>query len=69
MPLYQYKCECGNTFDAWGKMDDHHTFKCKECGGIAHHVITAPNFSFGFTRTSVEPWWRPGMPDKLIRNI
>jgi putative FmdB family regulatory protein len=35
MPIYNYKCSCGNTFDALYKIADRNLPKeqeCKECG-------------------------------------
>jgi putative FmdB family regulatory protein len=44
MPLYEYKCECGNRFSQLKKVEERDTAPCPECGTWAKHAITPVNF-------------------------
>ena len=48
MILYDFKCKCGNAFEALTKMSDT-TYKCKRCGEMAQRLISAP-------RIKLEGW-------------
>lgn len=43
MPLYDFKCPCGHTFEALAKPSE--TRKCP-CGGTAVAQLGAPAFTF-----------------------
>ena len=40
MPLYSYRCDCGNEFDAMQSMDVRANAECPECKQTAPQVIT-----------------------------
>lgn len=42
MPLYDFKCPSGHTFDAFAPHDA--TRNCPECGAEAERLIGAPGF-------------------------
>jgi len=42
MPMYDYKCSKGHTFEAMERMDDRHTSTCRECGESAKMLVSAP---------------------------
>lgn len=46
MPLYRYKCSCGNVFETFRSMKDRDTAPCDKCGKDAPKEITAPNIHF-----------------------
>jgi len=37
MPMYDFKCECGHTHEAFKKMNDPAP-ECPKCGGVCHVV-------------------------------
>lgn len=39
MPLYNYKCSCGNEFEAFEKMDHSAFSKCPHCGSNGNQTI------------------------------
>ena len=54
MPIYEYKCDNGHSFDVLQKMSDESLTECVECGAPAHRVLTAPAVHFkgsGFYNT------------------
>jgi len=42
MPMYQYKCKCGNEFSTYAKMEDDSSKAICSCGKEANKVFTAP---------------------------
>ena len=48
MPLYDYKCPDGHSFEAIKSMDDRHCAKCPKCGKVANQIIAAPTAVHGF---------------------
>ena len=63
MPLYNYECACGASFDELKPVSERHTEKCKNCGATAKQRITTVAFDprmgldSGFP-TMVERWNR-----------
>ena len=54
MPVYEYKCEKGHTFEVIQRMADDPLTKCEECGAPAQRVLFAPAVHFkgkGFYNT------------------
>ncbi|MCK9526638.1 MAG: zinc ribbon domain-containing protein [Limnochordia bacterium] len=47
-PLYQYRCKCGNEFDAWNKIKERQYAKCTRCGQLAEKVLSVVNHTFGW---------------------
>ena len=44
MPMYPYKCKCGNEFDAFAHMKGVPKYsRCEKCDRLAIKQITAPN--------------------------
>ena len=44
MPLYEYRCECGQEFEALKRMDDRHNADCPECKKPATLAISNTHF-------------------------
>ena len=42
MPVYEYKCECGNEFEDLNRMSERHRAECIRCGKFADMVVSAP---------------------------
>jgi len=40
MPIYSYRCNCGNEFDHMQRMDDRLQAECPECNEQAKQMIT-----------------------------
>jgi putative FmdB family regulatory protein len=54
MPLYEYKCKKGHTFDVFQSFADDPITKCEVCGAKAERVLSAPAIHFkgsGFYNT------------------
>ncbi|MCX6390553.1 MAG: zinc ribbon domain-containing protein [Solirubrobacterales bacterium] len=54
MPVYEYKCEKGHTFETIESMKDDPLTKCEECGAPAQRILFAPAVHFkgkGFYNT------------------
>ncbi|MGB2711333.1 MAG: zinc ribbon domain-containing protein [Conexibacter sp.] len=54
MPIYEYRCEKGHTFDVMQRMSDEPLAACQECGAPAARVLHAPAVHFkgsGFYNT------------------
>ena len=67
MPIYQYKCPKGHVFDKRLEFKESQSASCTRCGLMAAKQITAPNFTFGWTR-----WEDGSIPrnnDPLVRDI
>lgn len=45
MPLYQYRCECGNRFEEFKKLVDYQAPAECACGALARRAISAPMIS------------------------
>ena len=43
MPLYEYKCECGNRFEDLNSIANRHRAECIHCGKMADKVQTPIN--------------------------
>lgn len=51
MPLYDYQCECGNSFEEVRPMAERACAPCAKCGSMAKQVIGAPavgSFKYGY---------------------
>lgn len=46
MPLYEFKCECGKTFDVHCSMGDASSEATCACGRVAKRVWTSPRLNF-----------------------
>ena len=54
MPLYEYKCKKGHTFDVIQSFSDDALTKCEICGAKCERVLSAPSIHFkgsGFYNT------------------
>ncbi len=54
MPIYEYRCENGHTFDVMQRMADDPLTTCQVCGAPAQRVLHAPAVHFkgsGFYNT------------------
>ena len=51
MPLYSYKCECGEVIDTYRTVEKRHQAPM-HCGKDMRQVITAPSMVFG----DIEPY-------------
>lgn len=48
MPMYEYRCECGNKFTAFKKLVDYREPQLCTCGAIAEKVISKPMVSVDY---------------------
>jgi putative FmdB family regulatory protein len=46
MPIYEYRCENGDVFDAMQSFSDEPLTKCEVCGAPVRRVIHAPAIHF-----------------------
>ena len=60
MPLYKYKCECGNELEEFHNVDDRHKQKCPECENDMQIVIQ-PIVSHIF-----KPFFHPNLTSKPV---
>jgi putative FmdB family regulatory protein len=54
MPIYEYRCTKGHTFDVMQRMSDDPVLTCEACGGPVQRVLHAPAVHFkgsGFYNT------------------
>jgi putative FmdB family regulatory protein len=54
MPIYEYKCRKGHTFDVMQRMSDDPVTRCEVCGAPVQRVLHAPSIHFkgsGFHNT------------------
>ena len=42
MPIYEYRCENGHTFEVFQSMSEDPVGKCIECGAKAERILSAP---------------------------
>ena len=42
MPIYEYRCENGHTFEAFQSMADDALDKCEVCGAAVQRLLSAP---------------------------
>ena len=42
MPIYEYRCENGHTFEVFQSMSEDSVSKCIECGAKCERVLSAP---------------------------
>ncbi len=62
MPLYEYQCEnCGVTFEVIQKFSDPAVDSCRNCGGKAHRLLSAPAIQFKGTGWYITDYARKGM--------
>ena len=52
MPIYDYRCECGNFFEALSTVADRHNAICSACGKEAIMKIATPHISLDGTDPS-----------------
>lgn len=61
MPIYKYKCDCGQKFESWRSVSDRKNSVCV-CGKRATLRVTAPHFHLdpvsGDFPTSTDRWAR-----------
>lgn len=53
MPTYNYRCECGNEFEAFNRIADRATARCGSCGsearqGLSRRPAAAHPFKYGY---------------------
>jgi putative FmdB family regulatory protein len=46
MPIYEYRCTNGHTFEAFQSMSEDPIAKCAECSAKAERVLSAPAVHF-----------------------
>ncbi|HEX8742366.1 MAG TPA: FmdB family zinc ribbon protein [Thermoleophilaceae bacterium] len=46
MPLYDYRCENGHTFEVMQRMSDDPITECEQCGAPVRRVLHAPAVHF-----------------------
>ena len=46
MPIYEYRCANGHTFDAFQSFSDAPLETCEVCGAPVHKVLSAPALHF-----------------------
>ncbi len=67
MPVYEYRCTKGHTFDVIQRMSEDPIAKCEVCGKPAQRVLHAPAIHFkgtGFHNTDYGTKKRPRDGDK-----
>jgi putative FmdB family regulatory protein len=63
MPLYEYECEgCGKRFELIQKFSDPPTSTCKDCGGTANRLLSAPAIQFKGSGWYVTDYARKSAP-------
>ena len=62
MPLYEYQCEsCGVRFEVIQKFSDPAVNTCRNCGGTARRLPSAPAIQFKGTGWYITDYARKGM--------
>jgi len=46
MPIYEYRCAKGHTFEAFQSMSDEPISSCEVCGAASERVLSAPAIHF-----------------------
>lgn len=46
MPIYEYRCANGHSFEAFQSMSEDPISKCAECGASCERVLSAPAVHF-----------------------
>ena len=46
MPIYEYRCENGHTFEVFQSMSEDPVSQCLECAASAERVLSAPAVHF-----------------------
>ncbi len=74
MPLYLYRCRCGNEFEAIKPIALRDEAHCPKCDRLAQKKLSPCNSTFGFrlTADSHDPVRREmvqGGKDKIERNV
>lgn len=67
MPVYEYRCDKGHTFEVIQRMSEDAISKCEVCGKPAQRVLYAPAIHFkgtGFHNTDYGTKKRPRDGDK-----
>jgi len=52
MPLFDYKCECGEITEFLVKKEVSDVLPCKACGKPAKKIVGRPSVQFNFVPTS-----------------
>ena len=60
MPLYKYKCECGNELEEIHSVDDRYNQKCPECEKDMQIVIQPTTFQI------FKAFWHPNLTSKPV---
>lgn len=68
MPLYEYKCTCGNRFAEIKHVDEREICPCPECGEWAKHVVTPVNFDPKMGLDPAMPTFYDKWAAKQVRN-
>ncbi len=65
MPIYEYRCDNGHTFEAFQSMSDDALETCEVCDAAAHRVLSAPAIHYkgsGFYTTDYARKGKKGAP-------
>lgn len=46
MPLYQYECSCGHTFEELAKVEERESVPCPKCGVTGKPTIAPAHFDY-----------------------
>jgi putative FmdB family regulatory protein len=44
MPMYEYRCACGNEAEVYKKITDEEPQLCKDCGAVMERLISQSTF-------------------------
>lgn len=67
MPIYEYRCENGHTFEVLQSMSDDPVETCEECGASCQRVLHSPAIHFkgsGFYNTDYKKSGQGGKAGK-----
>lgn len=60
MPMYEYKCECGNAFEDLNRIAERHQAECLLCGRMAKVIMSAPRIDPNADLPGQRMKWRKG---------
>ena len=72
MPIYEYRCANGHTFEAFQSFSDAPLETCEECGAKVQKVLSAPALHFkgsGFYTTDYGKGKAPGRSPLVQRRL
>lgn len=59
MPIYEYRCDCGERIEILASFDAPDGIECPKCGKYANKIISATSFTFKGGKPSNEGVSRP----------